>query len=45
MLFGVLVFKIEAKEAFLTWFSVSFGLLALDVGLNKNRNEDDRTKT
>lgn len=32
MLLGVLLFKLEAPQAFLTWFTVTFGSLSISVG-------------
>ncbi|MEX2497488.1 MAG: hypothetical protein WD397_01270 [Wenzhouxiangellaceae bacterium] len=37
MLLGVLLFKIDAKSAFLTWFSVAFGSLTLSIGIRSFR--------
>lgn len=31
MLIGVIIFKIEASQAFLTWFTVSFGSISISV--------------
>ncbi len=33
MVFGVLLFKIQRSQAFLTWFTVSFGSVTISVGV------------
>lgn len=37
MIVGVLVFKINAAQAFLTWFTVAFGTMTLSVGITSFR--------
>jgi len=33
MLFGVSIFKVDASQAFLTWFGVTFGSLSISIGV------------
>lgn len=37
MCIGVLLFKVEVKQAFLTWFAVAFGSITLSVGITSVR--------
>ena len=45
MFLGVLLFKINPDQAFITWFTVSFGSITISIGINsfsfvRNKEED-----
>ncbi len=42
MLIGVMVFKIDAKQAFITWFAVMFGSLTLSIGVTSRFGKGDK---
>lgn len=47
MLIGVFIFKIEITQAFLTWFTITFGSLSISVGISKRTkgNSKQQEKT
>jgi hypothetical protein len=41
MLIGYYLFEIDASQAFITWFTVTFGVLSITVGIKTAKKDQE----